>query len=322
MRGDAVLAVGGENLIDLVSGAPAPGDLPTYVANPGGSPFNVALAAARQGLDVAYLTPVSTDSLGELVAARLDECGAVLAGPRVDQPTSLAVVSLENGSASYSFHRNGTAERQVSLRVLQQIMPGRATALHVGSNCLVEGDDAQDWEAFFIACHSKGLMTSLDPNIRPGLVPDRDHHNARLRRMLGHADIVKLSDEDLEWMYPGASLDESLAKCRADCPAPVFILTLGTKGARGFAGDVEVAVDAAPVDNLVDTVGAGDTFMASILAWCFEREHASRDALAGLGAIALREAMMRAAKAAAINCGRAGCDPPRLSELVGEQESV
>lgn len=310
-----MLAVGGENLIDLVSGAIDAQGLPSYVANPGGSPFNVALAAGRQNQEVAYLTPVSSDALGNLLAGRLNECGATLAGRRVPHPTSLAVVSVEGGAASYSFHRSDTADRQVTLRNLKDAMPSQAEAFHVGSNCLVEGDDAQAWEEFFTHCHEAGILTSLDPNIRPGLIPNREVHMERLRRMMLRADIFKLSDEDLEWMYPDVASEDALRACRDECPAGLFVLTLGANGARGFAGDAEVAIDAPEVETLVDTVGAGDTFMASMLAWCLEDGHKSRNALAALDEEALGCAMARAAKAAAINCGRAGCDPPGREEL-------
>ena len=116
-----MISIGGENLIDLVSGAAAADGLPQYVANPGGSPFNVAMASGRQGQKVAYLTPVSEDALGALLAERLVESKVTLAAGRVPHPTSLAVVSITDGIPSYAFHRNGTAERQVTKQALQNL---------------------------------------------------------------------------------------------------------------------------------------------------------------------------------------------------------
>ena len=310
-----MISVGGENLIDLVSGAMAANGLPQYVANPGGSPFNVAMAASRQGQEVAYLTPVSEDALGDLLADRLVQSHVTLVAPRMPHPTSLAVVSITDCIPSYAFHRNGTAERQVTMDSLQRDMPSATTLFHVGSLGLIDGDDANTWERFFAECQARGLMTSLDPNVRPGLINDRDSYVARIRRMMRHADIFKLSDEDLEWLYPDRSLDAALAACRADCDAVLFILTLGEAGSRAFLGDIEISEDAPPVDNLVDTVGAGDTFMASILSWVVAHDLASRDALAGIDADRLRTAIHRAAAAAAINCGRSGCNPPWRDEL-------
>ncbi len=310
-----MISVGGENLIDLVSGDAAAMGLPQYVANPGGSPFNVAMAAGRQGQDVAYLTPVSEDALGILLAETLVQSRVRLVAERVPNPTSLAVVSITDGIPSYAFHRNGTAERQVSIDRLQRDMPDTTRIFHVGSLALVGGDDADTWEAFFADCQQRGLMTSLDPNVRPGLISDRESYVARIRRMMRHADIFKLSDEDLMWLYPDRTLAVALADCRADCDAALFILTLGGDGARAFLGGIEIQADAPAVDKLVDTVGAGDTFMASTLSWVVENDLASRAALAAIDETALRAVIRRAGEAAAINCGRSGCNPPWRDEL-------
>lgn len=310
-----MISVGGENLIDLVSGDAAATGLPQYVANPGGSPFNVAMAAGRQGQDVAYLTPISEDALGILLAETLVQSRVRLVAERVPNPTSLAIVSITDGIPSYAFHRNGTAERQVSIDRLQRDMPDTTRIFHVGSLALVGGDDADIWEEFFADCQQRGLMTSLDPNVRPGLISDHESYVARIRRMMRHADIFKLSDEDLMWLYPDRTLAVALADCRADCDAALFILTLGGDGARAFLGGIEIQADAPAVDKLVDTVGAGDTFMASTLSWVVENDLASRAALAAIDETALRAVIRRAGEAAAINCGRSGCNPPWRDEL-------
>lgn len=310
-----MISIGGENLIDLVSGEHSATGLPQYVANPGGSPFNVAMAAGRQGRQVAYLTPISEDALGVLLADRLVESKVTLAAPRVANPTSLAVVSITDGIPSYAFHRNATAEREVSIAGLDRDMPDGASLFHVGSIALIDGDDADAWEGFFELCRERGIMTSLDPNVRPGLIEDRDAYVARIRRMMRHADIFKLSDEDLTWLYPDRALEDALADCRKDCGAVLFILTLGAEGSRLFLGDMELTAKAPVIDNLADTVGAGDTYMASMLCWIAENGLASRDALAGIDEVLLDRASRRAAEAAAINCQRSGCDPPWREEL-------
>ncbi len=310
-----MISIGGENLIDLVSGDTDANGLPRYVANPGGSPFNVAIAAARQGQEVAYLTPVSEDALGILLADRLLESNVVLAAPRAPDPTSLAVVSITDGIPSYAFHRNATAERQVSLADLERNMPAATKLFHVGSLALIDGDDANVWETFFAGCQTRGIMTSLDPNVRPGLITDRLDYVARIRRMMRHADIFKLSDEDLLWLYPDRSLEAALADCRADCGAALFILTMGGDGSRLFLGDIEMKAEAPAIADLADTVGAGDTYMASILCWVMESGISSRAALAGIDRAALEQAAARAGAAAAINCRRSGCNPPWREEL-------
>ena len=311
-----MIAVGGENLIDFVSGTPVPGELPRYTANPGGAPYNAAMAAARQGQQVAYLTPISTDSLGDLLVERLEESNVTISAPRVVQPTSLAVVSLdENGVPSYAFHRNGTAERQVSFEGLAAAMPSDTQIFHVGGLALIDGEDANAWEAFFYDCADRGILTSLDPNVRPALVSDRDSYVARVKRMLKRADLVKLSDEDMLWLYPDMDLATACDACRNDSEAAFFILTRGADGADGFAGGISVTVAARAVSQLADTVGAGDTFMASILAWVMEQGIAARSDLAKLDAAAMEAAMTRAGEAAAINCERSGCNPPYRHEL-------
>lgn len=319
-----MIAVGGENLIDLVAEAQTGNDGAHTGANsgarylpiPGGGPFNVAMAAGRQGQNVTYLTPISSDAFGGLLAHCLDDAAVTIAAPRVSQPTSLAVVSLgANGTPSYSFHRNDTAERQVTLDRLASWMPAATKIFHVGGLALIDGADADAWEHQFLNCKAKKILTSLDPNVRPALITERAPYGARIRRMMQAADVLKLSDEDLLWLYPDRPLEQALADCRADCGAALFVLTLGADGARGFVNDLAVHVPSTPVKTMVDTVGAGDTFMASLLGWASTTGRDSRTALEQTDEASLTAALSHAAKAAALNCGRSGCNPPWSHEL-------
>ena len=311
-----MISIGGENLIDFVSAKTEAGDLPRYTANPGGSPFNVAMASSRQGQEVAYLTPISEDALGVLLANRLGESGVRIAAPRVFHPTSLAVVSITDGTPSYAFHRNDTAERQISTVNLERDMPENTTLFHVGSLGLIEGADADAWEKYFKSCHARGIVTSLDPNVRPSLITDRDNYVSRIQRMMRNVDIFKLSDEDLLWLYPDRPLETALVDCRSDCNAVLFILTMGGDGSHLYMSTTAIEANAPTVDSLVDTVGAGDTYMASILCWAQENALTSRAELARIDKAALTQAANRAAEAAAINCQRSGCNPPWRNELV------
>ena len=315
-----MLAVGGENLIDLVSKGSHLDDLPTYVANPGGSPYNVAIAASRQGQKVSYLTPVSQDALGDLLANRLVESGVHIAASRVTNPTSLAVVSLTDGIPSYSFHRNDTAERQVILKELGNILPKATSVLHLGSLGLIDGDDAESWKIFFKTSHERGLLTTLDPNVRPGLIKDRNSYLDRIFHMMEYTDIFKLSDEDLTWLIPNKSFEQAIKDVRSQCSAALLVVTMGSKGARGFVKDIEIKLPALKVPDLVDTVGAGDTFMATVLAWIIRTGNASRDALYRLREKELTEVMHLATVAASINCKRTGCNPPFQKELEIESQ--
>ena len=311
-----MIVVGGENLIDLVSGKQTDDEQPHYLAMPGGGPFNVAMAAGRQGHAVTYLSPISSDAFGDLLAARLIESNVAIAMPRVEHPTSLATVSLnDEGVASYSFHRNGTAERQVTSDSLASHSPPETNIFHVGGLALIEGDDAEAWKAHFQHCKDAAILTSLDPNIRPALIHDRDQYVARLNDLMNIADIVKLSDEDLGWLYPDRPLEQALADCRVDCNAGLFILTLGAKGARGFVEAGDVHVPSPRIDTLIDTVGAGDTFMATILGWVIETARITPQTLRKTDIAALKAALSGATKAAALNCAERGCNPPWRDQL-------
>lgn len=308
-----MLFVGGENLIDLVQLDQQDG-LPLYQAIPGGSPFNLAIAAGRQGLQTGYLTPISTDKSGDLLAARLDQAGVVLAGGRHPAPSSLAMVTLTNGVPSYSFYRDGTAERQISEDRLTAALTTDARLFHIGSLALAGGADADVWEALSARCKQAGIAVSLDPNVRAGLIADPDSYRARLARMMQLADIIKLSDEDLTWIYPDQSEQDALAQLVKDSGASVLVLTRGENGASLFHDGQWHDEPVAPMDELKDTVGAGDTFMATMLVWLVQNGAIGQ--LAGLSLSDKLAMVRRAAQAAAINCSRQGCNPPFADEML------
>ena len=308
-----MLFVGGENLIDLVQLDQQDG-LPLYQAIPGGSPFNLAIAAGRQGLQTGYLTPISTDKSGDLLAARLDQAGVVLAGGRHPAPSSLAMVTLTNGVPSYSFYRDGTAERQISEDRLIAALTTDARLFHIGSLALAGGADADVWEALSARCKQAGIAVSLDPNVRAGLIADPDSYRARLARMMQLADIIKLSDEDLTWIYPDQSEQDALAQLVKDSGASVLVLTRGENGASLFHDGQWHDEPVAPMDELKDTVGAGDTFMATMLVWLVQNGAIGQ--LAGLSLGDKLAMVRRAAQAAAINCSRQGCNPPFADEML------
>ncbi len=309
-----MIAVGGENLIDLVSTSSADG-YPAYTAYPGGSPFNVAMAAGRQNAATAYLTPISSDRLGVLLAECLTNAGVTLAGGRSQRPTSLAVVSVHEGIPSYGFYREGTAERQITQDFLDRVIPQQANIVHLGSACLIEGADASAWEAQFSKWHRAGRLTCLDPNVRPSLVSDASAYRLRMKRMMGVADILKLSDEDLHWLYPDCDFETACAACFADSHAALSVITCGAEGVLAICGGRSVRLPAFPVRHLVDTVGAGDTFMASLLVWCADNQIRGRTDIETLGERNLWSMLARAAAAAALNCGAQGCQPPTKQQI-------
>ena len=308
-----MIVVGGENLIDYVQVSEGD-DLPVYRAIPGGSCYNVAIAAARQGQKVSYITPISRDSLGNILAHRLETDKVVVSAPRVDEPTSLAVVSLNNSQPNYQFYRDGTAERQINHAMLTETTPSATKIFHVGSIALIDGEDANLWEQKFRELAEQGVITSLDPNIRKLLVKNKKQYLDRLEQMSKHANILKLSDEDLNYMRPEVSLSNAFNEICGTTAAEIIVLTMGEKGARVKAGEISFEVSAAVCDPLVDTVGAGDTFMGTILAEINEKK-ASAATLSNITKAELIYIIERASKAAALNCETAGCNPPHKHDF-------
>ena len=275
----------------------------------------MALAAGRQGVRVGYVTPISEDSNGDQLVSNLLGSNVQLLGPRVPEPTSLAMVNIEGGTPSYAFYREGTAERLVNLEKLTKNLTDDVTIFHIGSLALTGGSDALVWEEFLGKAMDRGIKVSLDPNVRPSLVGEPDVYRQRIKRLMTKVDILKLSDEDLLWLF-NENTDESsaLSELRAIANAELLILTRGSKGSSIWHNDKWYAAPAYPVDKLSDTVGAGDTFMASVLVWLTKNENMKR-----LGLLELKEKQdlqYYAGKAASLNCKKQGCNPPWENELL------
>ena len=310
-----MILVGGENLVDLIQSRGGSDGGLSFDAAAGGSPYNCAMALGRQGVDVSYATPISTDALGDILANTLVDSGVKLAGPRVQHPTSLAVVMLNDGQPSYQFYRDNTAERLIEASALADLMSEDLEAFHVGSLGIIEGADADLWADFFCQANRHGGIRSLDPNVRAMLIHDRDAYLERLWRMVANTDLLKLSDEDLEWIYPDKSLDDALTELLKHTSAKLTVLTMGAEGCRAISKAGEVTLPASPVANLQDTVGAGDTFMATLLAGLRDRNLLATGKLEAITDDDLQAILTAALTAAAINCERKGCNPPTSQEL-------
>ncbi|MGC6417646.1 MAG: carbohydrate kinase family protein [Bradymonadia bacterium] len=307
-----MILVGGENLMDMIQ-MPADGTDTVFRAVPGGSPYNVALALGRQGIPTGYLTPISSDGHGVRLAERLSNAGVKLLGGRPNAPTSLAVVTLQGGLPTYAFYREGTAERQLCWDRLREAVGPDIEALHLGSFTFIEESDSALWSRLQDVCGRSGIALSFDPNIRPSLVKDEDRYRACITQALRCIDVLKLSDEDLSWLYPSDSEEGALNRLVESAKAAVIVLTRGAEGASVYHQNQWYDQPADQVIALVDTVGAGDTFMASMLSWL-----SGQGLLKKLYEITLEQKldMIRfAGRAAAINCGRNGCDPPSSAEL-------
>ena len=310
-----MLVVGGDNLIDLIEISRDDAAV-SFAGARGGSGYNTARATARQGQDVGFITPIAQDNLGYFLADKMVADGVTLLSPRSEKPSSLAVVTLLKGQPSYQFYRGDTAERQVDLPSLNAHFPKNGQAFHLTSLSIIAGADAEAWAEFFVAKHKAGIVTTLDPNVRPMLISDRESYLARLWHLMWHADVIKLSDEDLAWIYPELSFEEACEALLAKATAKLTIITKGAEGAIGYCKDHKVIVPAHPVGTLIDTVGAGDTFMGTVLSDLNGAGLLTQTALSELTPVRLKDLLSRAAKAAAVNCGREGCDPPSSAELL------
>ena len=307
-----MIAVGGENLMDMIQSGTQNGNM-LFEAVPGGSPYNVAMAIGRQGVDITYLTPISSDSNGDQLAAKLETSKVILSGGRVTQPTSLAMVTIDEGLPSYSFYREGTAERALSQDLLRSQITPSHLVLHIGSLALAGGEDAALWEELAHDCKARNMYVSLDPNVRPSLIADPASYRDRIHRLLAIADIVKLSDEDLLWLYEGMNEEEALIALRRATTAEILILTKGGDGSLCWHDGAFHHRPASAITKLQDAVGAGDTFMASLLVWLVKTQ--SLSSLSSLDLTQKQRLQDYAGFAAARNCEQQGCNPPWAADL-------
>jgi len=228
-----------------------------------------------------------------------------------DRPTTLAFVRLLDGQASYAFYDENTAGRMLLPDDLPEL-PDDVEALFFGGISLVVDPCASAYEALQTR-EAESRVIMIDPNVRPGFITDEAAYRARIDRMIARSDLIKLSDEDLHWLYGDGSLEDLARRVLARGPKVVFI-TEGAKGATAFSDRHTVSVKARKV-AVVDTVGAGDTFNAGILAALYRAGVLRKLALASLDAAVLRAALELGVRTAAITVSRAGANPPWADEV-------
>ena len=303
----------GESLIDMIPTPTASGQQ-GYVPHVGGAVFNTAIALGRLGVRTGMLTGLSTDLFGRQLTASLhanhvDTSLVVTA----DRPTTLAFVQLTDGNASYTFYDENSAGRMLD-RADMPTLPDEVSALYFGGISLVFEPGAETYSAL-LKREAAARVVMLDPNIRPSFVRDFRRYRDRLERMIALSDIVKVSDEDLNSLYPGPqSLFEKLDLIRQAGPS-IVILTRSGDSITGFLKDgTEVPVPVERTD-VVDTIGAGDTFNAGVLARLTELGLLIKESLAVVAPDPIREALRFGARVAAITVSRSGADPPWRHEI-------
>jgi fructokinase len=301
----------GEALIDMLPRRSTT-DEPAFAPYVGGALFNTAIALGRLGAPAEFFSGLSTDLFGQQLVRVLAESKA---GTRYahfsPRPTTLAFVDLKDGHASYVFYDEGTAGRMLSPENLPDLADD-VDAVLFGAISLIPEPCGSTYEALMAREHGKRVMM-LDPNIRPGFIPDRARHADRIRRMMAMADIVKLSDEDLAWFGEQGS-PEDVVRAWLDRGPKLIIVTRGSKGATAYSRDHSVTVRPEAV-KVVDTVGAGDTFNAGVLASLHEQGLLTKAGVSSLSEEAIRQALTLGAKAAAVTVSRAGANPPWRREI-------
>jgi fructokinase len=302
------VVVVGESLVDIVHRAGGAVD-----EAPGGSPANVALTLGRLGRAPILVTRLADDDRGRRVRRWLEQSGVAvdaIAAPRTSTATAVLDAS---GAATYTFDLEWDLGDDVAR--LAEDVPASADLVHIGSVGAVLEPGAGQVAALVRAVHGRAIIT-YDPNIRPSLVRDPHGVRARVADLIGIADVVKTSDEDVQWLHPGRDAIEVAREWVLGGPALV-VITRGAEGATAVTADAEVVVPAVATD-VVDTVGAGDTFMGALIDGLLAREEGVgvRTPGRGIRPDELEALLRRSAAAAAITVSRPGADPPRREELL------
>lgn len=303
----------GEALFDFFLESESGPAAASYAARAGGSPFNVAIGLRRLEQESALLTGLSRDLLGQRLRQVLESEGvSTRYAIPTDRPTTLSLVGLDAaGVPAYQFYDNGSADTGVQPADLPPLGP-EVVGLHFGSYSLAAAPVGDAMAA--LARGNGGRFVSLDPNVRPTVEPDMDVWRARLAVLFPLADLVKISAEDLELLWPGRRAEDFAADITGQ-GVGLVVVTDGGETAHGWTrGGLHAAATPPPVE-VVDTVGAGDTFQAALIARLVRDPLGPKAALAALDATRLEAIIDYAARAAAITCSRRGADLPRAAEL-------
>ena len=301
----------GEALIDMLPRTTT-GNEPAFSPYAGGAVFNTAIALGRLGAPTEFFSGLSTDLFGEILVDALAASKVKTShAARSARPTTLAFVKLTNGQASYAFYDENTAGRLLNHADLPTL-PDSISTLFFGGISLVNDPAASTYEALQ-AREADHRVTMIDPNIRASFITDEVAYRHRIEAMMARADIVKLSDEDLRWLSGDGDIVPLARTILTQGPKVVFV-TEGASGARAVTASQDRFVAAQKV-TVADTVGAGDTFNAGVLASLQSQGLLSKPALASLSDAALDAALTLGTRSAAITVSRAGANPPWSHEL-------
>lgn len=303
--------VAGEALVDFI-----PGESPrSFVCRPGGSPLNVAVGLSRLGVPTAFLTKISYDYFGNILLSYLKENKVDLAFVLKEKsPTLLAFVVLQgDNEPEFIFYGTETADMNLKLEDIPLPLPDDIGTIHIGSLAMVREPCATTLSAFVFREHARKLI-SFDPNIRPQAIQNIAVYRKRFLQLLSVTDVLKLSKRDAEYLFPDFCLQEKeLVQEWLGLGPKLVVVTLGPNGARAYSAKFVVDVEALPT-KVVDSVGAGDSFMAALLAAFYYLGVLDKRLIGSIDRITVERALRFAARAAAITCTRQGADLPYISE--------
>ncbi|MCO5732579.1 carbohydrate kinase [Rhizobium sp. SSA_523] len=301
----------GEALIDMLPRETTRGEN-GFAPYAGGAIFNTAIALGRLGQPTGFFTGLSDDMMGDILRQTLKDSHVDARFCAISsRPTTIAFVKLVDGQATYAFYDEGTAGRMLSREDLPEL-GSEIEAMHFGAISLIPEPCGETYETLMAREYTRRVI-SFDPNIRPGFIKDKAKHHARVARMAAMSDIIKFSDEDLEWFGMEGDHD-TLANYWLGQGAKLVVITRGAEGAIGYSQAEKVVVPSERV-TVVDTVGAGDTFDAGILASLKRQNLLTKEQVANLSDQAIRDALTLGAKAAAVTVSRAGANPPFAHEI-------
>ncbi|GJI86916.1 carbohydrate kinase family protein [Duganella hordei] len=308
-----MIVVCGEALFDVFSDGETPGGY-ALSARIGGSPFNLAVGLARLGAAPLFFGGLSNDMFGRKLTAALQSEGVdTSAAPRPAASTALVTVDVDaNGTPTYTLYGSATAEREVTPADLAQL-PLDAAAIHVGSYCMTVEPVASTLKALVTRQQGRSLI-AFDPNVRLTIQPDRSVWTDAISWMLPVTDLLKISDEDVELVYPGLT-PQAFIDLALGAGVALVVVTRGGDGVLAATRAVGSLALPAQKVTVVDTVGAGDTFQAALLSHLSRQGLLTRSGLETADRPALLAALHFASRTAAITCSRRGADMPTLEEV-------
>ena len=303
----------GESLIDMIPEQNIEGNS-GFVPHAGGAIFNTAIGIGRLECPVGLMSGISTDIFGqrlitELTESNVDTSNVILS----DRPTTLAFVQLNDGQATYLFYDENSAGRMIEVEDMPNQLEAVTAFLFGGIS--LHGDPGAEAYVQFAETHAEGSVVMVDPNIRPSFISNEILFRNRIERMLRLADIVKVSDEDLNWLFPeSGSLEKKISHLQKLGPT-IVVLTRGSSSVQAWKPDGNpIFVESLKVD-VVDTVGAGDSFNAGFLTSLAKAGLLNKAAIKLIAESDIVSALDFGVHAAAITVGRPGANLPWRGEL-------